>query len=182
MFHEQRSRSLINSITDRLPQKDIDNLDFGKEKSENAKKSVDERDPDDQCIEINISRNEAMEMLESLNISFSKGQTTAVFLRTLRNKLKSSHPIHDFLKKLETSKVKEIARKIKATYNTTRGKMCTKIANHFFTYHPNAPLMSFRKCLNSPEVEDQTEIDKKHPIFEFLRNVPDIEIKDYTKK
>ena len=61
--------------------------------------------------------------------------------------------------------------------------MCAAIAKYFFNAHAGSPLTSLKECMNAPAAEsNQAEIDKHHPIFDFLRSIPDDLIKEYTKK
>ena len=61
--------------------------------------------------------------------------------------------------------------------------MCAAITRYFFSSHPGSPLTSLKECINAPAVEsNQKDIDKNHPIFEFLKSVPDEIIKVNTKK
>ena len=148
-----------------------------------AQKAAQDLDPKDLSIELDMSRDEIIEKLQSLNVSVVKGQTTARYKEILKNKLKSDHPINQMLRNLDASKLKSIACKIKVKYDAHRSQMFTKIANYFFRTHPNSPLTSLKKCMNAPNVEgNKAEINKNHPIFEFLQNVPDDEVRNYTKK
>ena len=62
-----------------------------------TEKIVTDRDPKDQSIYLDITRSEAIEMLQSLNISVRKDNSTATLKQILRNRLKLHHPIHQFL-------------------------------------------------------------------------------------
>ena len=140
-----------------------------------------DRDPNDQSIVLELSRCETIEMLKSLNISFNNDRSTARLKEILVNKIKSNHAIHQFLRDIDVSKLKMIASKININYRDNYSRVRTRIANHFFKASPESSLTNLRQCINSIDV-DETTIDKKHPIFEFLKTISDDEIKMYTKK
>ena len=70
--------------------------------------------------------------------------------------------------------------KIKIVFYYKHGKMCKAIANYFFKLHPKSPLTSLRKYMN--ESACQEKISKNHPIFQFLKDVPDAEVKEHTNR
>ena len=93
------------------------------------------------------------------------------------------HPIHKLLKKLNSLELNDITNKIGVTYNKRLNKMRGALAKYFFINHSSSPLTSLKKCLMAPTVKDpQPKIDENHPIFEFLKNVSDNEVKEWTKK
>ena len=123
------------------------------------------------------------EKLQSLNISFNKNTSTAKLNKTYETKLKETHPIHQYLKKLSKQILKDIASKIRIEYNNRHDRLRATIVKYFFSTHADSPLTSLKKCINAPAPEiNQAEIDKTHPIFEFLKSIPDDLIKEYTKK
>ena len=124
-----------------------------------------------------------MKIFESFNISFAKVTSIAVLNKTLKNNLQQKHPIHKLLKKLNSLELNDITNKIGVTYNKRLNKMRGALAKYFFINHSSSPLTSLKKCLMAPTVKDpQPKIDKNHPIFEFLKNVSDNEVKEWTKK
>ena len=98
-----------------------------KENTENVK----ELDPEDIPIDITYSRDQILEKLQSLNITFAKNNSTERLKKTFVTKLKQNHPINQYLKMIENSKLKEIVEKIGISYNFRRDKLCVTIANFF---------------------------------------------------
>ena len=62
-------------------------------------------------------------------------------------------------------------------------KICKPIAKYFLKFHPDAPLTHLRKCMKESSVDKiQGKIDKNQPIFEFLKNASDTDMKEYTNR
>ena len=150
------------------------------ESSEKSKEPLTEMDDDDVSYNMSYSRNEILKILDSMNITFEKNTSTAKLNSTLKNKLPQDHPIHKYLQALDISKLKDIANKIRITFYYKHGKMCKTIANYFFKFHSDSPLTSLRKCMNAPACQEK--IDKNHHVFQFLKDVPDAKVKEYTNR
>ena len=148
--------------------------------SEKSKETVTDLDSDDISINISYPRNEVLKILDSLNISFAKNTSTDRLNTCLKNRLQQDHPIHQYLKGLDLAKLKDIANKASLNIYSKRDKMCKIIATYFFKFHPNSPLTSLRKCMTTPAC--QAKINKNHPIFEFLKTVPDTDVKEWTNR
>ena len=107
------------------------------ENSEKLKETITDLDPDDIPLDVTYSQEEVLEKLQSLNISFSKHPMSTDRLNlTYVTKLKQFHPIHQYLKQLNNSNLKDIANKIRVTFNHRRDRMCATIAKFFFSANP----------------------------------------------
>ena len=93
---------------------------------------VTDLDPEDIPMNVTYSQEKAIEMLQSLNTSLTKGTSRARILKALDTKLRQNHPIHKLLKLLSNSMLKDIANKISVTYNTRHDRMSSVIAKYFF--------------------------------------------------
>ena len=151
--------------------------------SEKTKEFVTDMDPEDIPIDVTYSQNELLEKLQSLNISFANNTSTAKLNKTFETKLNHNHPIHQRLKEMGKRSLMDVANKIKIEFDHRLVAQRAKIVKYFFNAHSGSPLTSLKKYISEPAAEsNKAEIDKNHLIFEFLKSVPDNEIKKYTKK
>ena len=175
-FYETSPLKLSKEFQDRLsnsfavPRKNLQNFlspesAIPNDTYETTNESLSDMDPDDFSVNFVYSRNEVLEKLKSLNVSFSNRTSTALLNDTFNSKLKQMHPIHEFLKKLEMVKFKDIANKIKMTYYGNRKQMSSKIAKYFLTENPNSPLTSLKKCIFAPAAESEPKVEKKMILF-----------------
>ena len=72
---------------------------------------------------------------KNFNVTFTKNATTARMNTTFQTKLKETHPIHQFLKTLENSCLKDIANKIGIEYHRKLASLRPIIAKYFFKAH-----------------------------------------------
>ena len=73
-------------------------------------------DPEDISKNISYSQADLKEKLQSLNVSFSANSSTDQLTKTFVTKLKQNHPIHQYLKRMGKSDLKDIAEKINMQY------------------------------------------------------------------
>ena len=79
--------------------------------------------------------------------------------------------------------MKDIANKVKIENDHRLVQFRTKIAKYFFNAHSDSPLTSLKRCMSAPAAEsNKAEIDKNHPIFEFLKSISDDDILKCTKR
>ena len=135
-----------------------------------------------------LLRQELIKMLEDLGIVVNKKKSTADLRRGLKKKLELKNPIHEFLKNLEISALKDIVRKINMKYDQGHERMRENIATHFFEKYPCSPLTTLKNILNSKDVPDtcsepkKRKVENSNPIVTYLRFMEDREIKEIVRK
>ena len=79
--------------------------------------------------------------------------------------------------------LKNIIKAIKPNYKQSTDRMRKEIATFFFTNHPSSPLASLKRCIvdniSNPETKS---LGKNDPIIAYLKNIPDSEVEDLTRK
>ena len=81
-----------------------------------VKETVTVFDSDDIPVDISYSQNEVLKILDSLNISFTKGTLTAKLLDTLKKKLREDHPLHTAPRGVQKSKFENAVFGLKPSY------------------------------------------------------------------
>ena len=192
LFEEQRAESIQRNNMKKVQRKSEKIVNAKSDKGTPAKKSViddcsnDTQEQFQESVEVlHMKKPELINKLKLLNIDFNKSRSPSDLRKPLRKYLEKNHQIHVILKAMSLTELKNIASKIlrknyKPTTNHERFK--TLIACFFFKNYPATPLSTLKKYINSTVPIEEKKIDKKDPIFQFLKNASNSEISDWTKQ
>ena len=83
------------------------------------------------------------------------------------------------------TELKNIASKMNFVIHDKTGheKFCSRLAVLIFKLYPKTPLSTLKNYMNNVVPgEKQKQINKKDPIYEFLKGISDTEVIEWTKR